>query len=77
MNEFEQARVIALTLLSESKSPDDQEVRQAAEVAVRALPWERRSQGDMYELLQNLEASLNLVTVSVVTLTDQQSGHTP
>ena len=47
MTEFEQARIIALTLLSNSELPDEQQVRQAAEIAIRTLP--PGSQVDIHE----------------------------
>ena len=75
MSEFEQARIIALTLLDAVALPDEQQVRQAAERAVSALlPG---ANVDLEALVRNLEASLNVVVGSAATLTDEQSDHIP
>ena len=74
-DEFEQARIIAITLLSKITPPNEQQVRQAAERAAGAiLPG---SEVDVEVLVRYLETNLDVVVGEAATLTDEQSDHVP
>lgn len=78
MSDFEQARIIALSLLGVGSTPDESGVRQAAENAVRAVTSQAPDSSiDLEALVRELEANVTVVIDDASTLVDEASDHEP
>lgn len=78
MSDFEQARVIALSLLSVGTTSDEGQVRQAAEIAVGAVASQSPDANvDLDALIRELEANVTVVIDDASTLVDEASDHEP
>ena len=78
MSDFEQARIIALSLLGVGSTSDESGVRQAAEIAVGAVTSQSPdSSVDLEALVRELEANVTVVIDDASTLVDEASDHEP
>lgn len=78
MSDFEQARVIALSLLSVGTTSDEGQVRRAAEIAVEAVASQSPDATvDLEALVRELEANVTVVIDDASTLVDEASDHEP
>lgn len=78
MSDFEQARVIALSLLSVGTTSDERQVRRAAEIAVGAVASQSPDAAvDIEALVRELEANVTVVIDDASTLVDDASDHEP
>lgn len=78
MSDFEQARVIALSLLSVGTTSDEGQVRRAAEIAVEAVASQSPDATvDLEALVRELEANVTVVIDDASTLVDDASDHEP
>ena len=78
MSDFEQARIIALSLLGVGSTSDESGVRRAAENAVGAVKSQSPdSSVDLEALVRELEANVTVVIDDASTLVDEASDHEP
>ena len=78
MSDFEDARIIALSLLGVGSTSDEGRVRRLAEFAVGAVTSESPdSSVDLEALVRDLEANVTVVIDDASTLIDEASDHEP
>ena len=78
MSDFEDARIIALSLLGVGSTSDEGRVRRLAEFAVEAVRSESPdSSVDLEALVRDLEANVTVVIDDASTLVDEASDHEP